>query len=86
MYSMLLSARGNIDHNENPFSNIVNGKKVEAQVVECNSIEECQLSAQKYILDNDLGGGNWESAIIFEDGAYVGYLSYNGRFWPKKRK
>ena len=52
MYKVTLSACGNIDHNENPFDNIVNGIEVYPKIAECESIEECQQVVRSYIKEN----------------------------------
>lgn len=81
MYKVTLSACGNIDHFENPYNNIVHGIKIKSNVVECNSIEECQKVVRKYIEDNLLGGSNWTGGKVFKDNELIGRISYNGRFW-----
>lgn len=83
MYKVTLSACGNIDHNENPYNNIVNGTRIDGKVVEANSIKECQKIVREYIERNLLGGGNWTGGKVFKDGEQVGYISYNGRYWDK---
>lgn len=84
MYYVTLSACGNIDHGENPYINVVNGARIKANRVACESIEECQKAVCKYIDDNLLGGGNWTGGRVFKDGEQVGYISYNGRYWDKE--
>ena len=86
MYSVTLSACGNPDHKENPYSNIVNGIAVEKDIAVADSIEECQRLVRNYIEDNCLGAGNWTGGRVFENGVRVGYISYNGRYWKKGSK
>lgn len=81
MYKVVLSACGNIDHYENPYDNIVNGVRVNSEIVEFNSIEECQKAVRAYIEENDLGGGNWDGGQVFENDKQIGFISYNGRYW-----
>lgn len=83
MYKVTLSACGNIDHDENPYDNIVDGIRIDAQIAEANSIEECQKIVRKYIENNCLGGGNWTGGKVFKGNEQVGYISYNGRYWEK---
>ena len=83
MYKVTLSACGNIDIGENPYDNIVGGVRIEPNVVECESIEECQKVVRKYIKENDLGGSNWIGGKVYKNGTQVGYISYNGRYWAK---
>lgn len=85
MYKVTLSAVGNIDHGENPFINIVNGKEIKCRVAERSSIEACQTAARMYIEGNDLGAGNWDGGRVYdENNQYIGYISYNGKFWDKE--
>lgn len=81
MYTVTLSAHGNIDHYENPYANIVNGVEIEAKTAQAETIEECQKLVRMYIEENNLGGGNWTGGKVFKDGVQVGYISYNGRYW-----
>lgn len=81
MYLVTLSACGNPDHGENPYSNIVNGIAVKKNITVANSIEECQMLVKKYIEDNFLGAGNWTGGKVFENGVMIGRISYNGRYW-----
>lgn len=83
MYTVTLSACGNIDHNENPYSNYVNGNKVKPMVSKAKTIEECQVIVRGYIEGNDLGAENWTGGKVYLNGERVGYISYNGRYWEK---
>ena len=83
MHKVILSACGNIDHGENPYSNIVNGEEVSPQIVECATIQECAQTVLQYIDAHDLGSGNWTGgAVLNAEDKIVGNISYNGRFWP----
>ena len=86
MYTVTLLAQGNIDHKENPFLNIVNGRTIEPSIAEASTIEECQSLVREYIEKNDLGGGNWTGGKVYENGVQIGYISYNGRYWEKGSK
>ena len=37
-----------------------------------------------YIDEHDLGGGNFIPPKVYKDKKYVGYFSYNARFWREK--
>ena len=34
--------------------------------------------------ENDLGGGNFIPPKVYKNDQYIGYFSYNGRFWREK--
>lgn len=77
-YTVALSAHGNPDHGESPYRTVAaRGFGI------AESIEECQQIVRGYIEENDLGGGNWTGGAVYEDGEQIGYISYNGRYWPK---
>ena len=80
-YKVILSAHGNIDHGENPYKPLFPEKEVQA-----DSIEECQKIVRNFIDETDIGGGNWTGGKVYDlrTGEKVGYISYNGRFWPNK--
>lgn len=86
MYLVTLSACGNPDHKENPYTNVVNGIAVKKDIVVADSVEECQRLVREYIENNSLGAGNWNGGRVFENGMRVGYISYNGRYWEKGSK
>lgn len=83
-YSVELKACGNIDHNEDPYNNIVRGEKVPKNIKKASSIEECQELVKNYIDEYNLGGGNFINAKVYKNNTYIGYISYNGRFWNEK--
>lgn len=86
MYTVTLSACGNIDHDENPYNNIVNGTAVVTEIVNVNSIEGCQAAVREYIERNDLGAGNWTGGQVYEGDKLIGNISYNSRFWENGGK
>lgn len=79
-YKVILSAHGNIDHGQDPFTplfGVYQGTK------EADSIEELQAIVREYIDKNGLGSMNWTGGEVFVDDRQVGYISYNGRFWTE---
>ena len=77
-YTVTLSAHGNPDHGESPYRNVAPKATRSAE-----SIEECQQIVRSYIEANDLGSGNWTGGAVYEGEQQIGYISYNGRYWPK---
>jgi len=49
------------------------------------TLEEASITCRQYIVENDLGGGNWPGAKVHDadTGALVGRISYNGRVWMR---
>jgi hypothetical protein len=49
-----------------------------------DTIEEAQRAVREYIEKHHLGAGNWAGGKVWtEENEYIGYISYNGRFWEK---
>ena len=47
-----------------------------------DSIEDAQEKVREFIETANLGSSNFIGALLFDDSdTYVGYVSYNGRFW-----
>ena len=87
MFKLILQACGNVDHEENPYENIVNGKIVQENHIICNSIKECQKATRNYIEQNNLGSGNFLGGFTFDEyDNQVGYISYNAKYWKKGSK
>lgn len=81
MYKLLLDSCGNPDRGENPYKQIEGTWRM---IVECESIEECSRQVIKYCDENGLGASNLaESKVFTMDNKYIGYISYNGRFWEE---
>ena len=49
MLKLILQACGNPDHEENPWDNIVDGRRIQENQKSCNTIEECQKAVRDYI-------------------------------------
>lgn len=81
-YYVQLSAHGNIDHGEDPYTSVAMPGEGFGY-----TIKDCQDIAMKYISDNNLGGGNWTGGKVYEvdTDELVGHISYNGRFWPQEQ-
>lgn len=56
---------------------------VEPTEAVCSSIEECQKKVKEFIDKHMLGGGNWSGGEVFKNDKFIGYISYNTRFWDK---
>lgn len=82
MYTVKLSACGNIDYGQNPYELLYGVPK---RVIKATSIEECQQIVRNYIYFYNLGSGNWDGGDVFKDGKLIGYISYNGRYWNHKK-
>lgn len=82
-YEVKLSSCGNIDIGQNPSKPLFGVPSISYQF---DSIEECQSSVRDYIDKYDLGSGNWSGGNVYENGKYIGLISYNGRFWEKDTK
>jgi hypothetical protein len=75
-YVVKLSAVGNPDYGE-PRDIGVPTIEVPAE-----SFAEASSAASSFIALHDLGGGNFPSAPVLENGVPVAEVSYNGKVWP----
>ena len=78
MYVLCLSACGNPDFGQNPYSSL----GIPSIKVNINTLKEGRKIVNDYIHKYNLGGGNYNNGHVYtESGKYVGRFSYNGRFW-----
>lgn len=77
-YKVILSAHGNIDHDEDPFEEILPGRTALA-----DTIEECRKIVREFIDTTDIGAGNWTGGEVYDTttNEQIGYISYNSRYW-----
>lgn len=81
-YKLILDSCGNIDKGENPYKQVEGAYRT---MIECNSIEECSIATLDYCKKHNLGYKNLECADVFTiNNEYVGYISYNGKYWSNK--
>lgn len=81
IYEVTLQAIGNPDYHEYDYRSDMS--HINPIRVKCNSIEECQKKVQEFIDLHKLGGGNWSGGEVFKNNEFIGYISYNTRFWDK---
>lgn len=56
--------------------------KTQVQKVLVHSLLEARTKVLEYILDGNLGTGNWNGgAVTKQNGSPLAYISYNGRIW-----
>lgn len=78
-YEVELAAEPNPDHDKNSWEGSVKKQKKRVAV---KSIEDAQSKVNTFIEENNLGGGNFIPADVFNNGTKIGYISYNGKYWP----
>jgi hypothetical protein len=58
------------------------GRRIAASFVPVESIKEASTVCQKFIEENELGGGNWSGGLVVDDNnTKIAQISYNGRAW-----
>ena len=78
-YKVELNSVGNPDRGQNPLEQIDGAW---ANMAHVDSIDEASRAVREYIEKHNLGAGNWAGGKVWtEDNQYLGYISYNGRFW-----
>lgn len=65
----------------NPDHNFEYNRAIPKQSVEVSSLEEAQKVCRDFIIETDIGGGNWSGGEVWEDGVMIAYISYNCRVW-----
>ena len=61
--------------------------KVRSLIGTVDSIESAQEKTCAFIEEAELGSRNFIGALLFdENNTFVGYISYNGRFWDTNSK
>lgn len=53
------------------------------KTVEVKSLEHASLVCRVYILEHELGAGNWNGGQVYEGKEKIAYISYNGRIWKE---
>lgn len=72
MFTLLLEDNPNPDHEE-----YYRTRRVKVKV---HDLRMAVVVAMKFIVDNELGGGNFHAEVL--DGKkYIARISYNGRVW-----
>lgn len=52
------------------------------KMVKVKTFKEASEACVKFIMDNDLGSGNWFGGEIYDDNnKVIAHVSYNGRVW-----
>jgi hypothetical protein len=78
-----LSSEGNPDFGQNPNAPLWGCEP--NKVVKIKSLEQASVLCEKFIMNNDLGSGNWSGGDIKENGRVIARVSYNGRVWKSDK-
>lgn len=73
-----LEAHPNPDY---PYSDWRGTVKIKKHRVPVKSFQHASEVVEKFIEDNQLGGGNFNDGIIYKNGTAIARVSYNGRVW-----
>ena len=76
MFKVNLAFGGNPDHHE--YAGLQYAVSASGE-----SVKECADKVKAFIERHDLGAGNWYGGQVYENGVFIGSVSYNGKFWPK---
>jgi len=71
---------GNPDHGQDPNKPPYG---VKPRTISAKDISDLRKKVRLWQTDNCVGGGNWGSPAVYQDGKLVGYMSYNGKLWDK---
>jgi hypothetical protein len=70
---------GNIDKQQDPTKPLYGTKTLKN--IQYKKLSKLRDLVSHYVDVCDLGGGNFIPPKVFKDNKYIGYFSYNGRFW-----
>ena len=77
-----LTNLGNIDRNQDPTKPLYGTHTLKN--IQFVKLSKLRNLVTNYINTCDLGGGNFIPPKVYKDKKYIGYFSYNGRFWREK--
>jgi len=80
MYQIKPIVWGNPDYGQDPNKPPYG---VKPQTIKSDDIKELKKKVREWQYENDVGGGNWGSPAVYQDGKILGYMSYNGKIWDK---
>jgi hypothetical protein len=75
MFKIEFAVQGNPDRGQDDWT--------ENHSIVAPTMKELREEVLKFQEKNDIGGGNWGEATLYEDDTLVGYVSYNLRVWEK---
>ena len=78
----LLTNVGNPDFRQDPTQRVWG--TLEFENIGFKKLSKLRDMVTMYRDENDLGGGNFIPPKVYKNDKYVGYFSYNGRFWREK--
>tara|TARA_R100001086_G_C11638340_1_gene203800 strand:- start:154 stop:456 length:303 start_codon:yes stop_codon:yes gene_type:complete len=81
-YIKLLTNVGNPDFKQDPSKPVWNTDEIKN--VNHRKLSKLRNLVTLYIDENDLGGGNFIPPKVYKNNKYLGYFSFNGKFWREK--
>lgn len=84
---LLLAARGNPDHGQDPDQppfGVPRDALVDVPIGPGNPLNPARRLVEAFCDEHGLGGGNWVGGDLWADGVHMGHLSYNGRFHQRE--
>lgn len=78
-FVLKVSLCGNPDHGQNPLFPPFGLKR--ENTIKAHNVQGIRDAVRHFQAENKLGGGNWESAYLFDDGLLIGRMSWNCRVW-----
>jgi len=77
---VILSSCGNPDYGQVASRSLPG---VRRRTVAITTLAEAAAVCRAYIIEHQLGSGNWSGGDVIDDEAVVvAHVSYNGRVWP----
>ena len=70
---------GNIDKQQDPTKTLYG--TITLKNIQYKKLYKLRDLVKHYIKECDLGGGNFIPPKVYRDNKYIGWFSYNGKFW-----
>ena len=70
---------GNIDYQQDPTKPLYGTHTLKN--IQFEKLSKLKNLVTNYIKECDLGGGNFVPPKVYKNNKYIGFFSYNGRFW-----
>tara|TARA_R100001440_G_C2444107_1_gene106854 strand:+ start:214 stop:474 length:261 start_codon:yes stop_codon:yes gene_type:complete len=73
---------GNPDHRQDPTKPLYETHTLKN--IQFKKLYKLRDVVKHYIKECNLGGGNFPFPKVYKNNKYIGYFSYNGKFWREK--
>lgn len=70
---------GNPDRLQDPTKPL----NIEVKTITAGTLIDLKAKVHEWLMDNQIGAGNWGDTPVYKNLKILGYMSYNGRVWDR---